>query len=49
MLEGVFHLHEQEARQVMTPTPALVTVNSDETVEIGAAPVHRVRAHAPAS
>jgi CBS domain containing-hemolysin-like protein len=22
MLEGVFHLHEQEARQVMTPTPA---------------------------
>ena len=33
MLEGVFHLHEQEARQVMTPTPALVTVNSDDTVE----------------
>src|SRR5919112_2862533 len=22
MLQGVFHLHEQEARQVMTPTPA---------------------------
>jgi CBS domain containing-hemolysin-like protein len=34
MLEGVFHLHEQEARQVMTPTPALVTVNSTDTVEI---------------
>jgi CBS domain containing-hemolysin-like protein len=33
MLEGVFHLHEQEARQVMTPTPALVTVNSGDTVE----------------
>jgi CBS domain containing-hemolysin-like protein len=33
MLEGVFHLHEQEARQVMTPTPALVTVNYDSTVE----------------
>ncbi len=35
MLEGVFHLHEQEARQVMTPTPALVTVNSTDTVETG--------------
>jgi CBS domain containing-hemolysin-like protein len=34
MLEGVFHLHEQEARQVMTPTPALVTVNSTDTVEV---------------
>jgi CBS domain containing-hemolysin-like protein len=33
MLEGVFHLHEQEARQIMTPTPALVTVNHDDTVE----------------
>jgi CBS domain containing-hemolysin-like protein len=33
MLAGVFHLHEQEARQVMTPTPALVTVNSTDTVE----------------
>jgi CBS domain containing-hemolysin-like protein len=32
MLHGVFHLHEQEARQVMTPTPAVVTVNVDETV-----------------
>ena len=26
MLSGVFHLHEQEARQVMTPIPAVVTV-----------------------
>ena len=33
MLKGVFHLHEQEARQVMTPTPAVVTVDSDDTVE----------------
>ena len=28
MLTGVFHLHEQEARQVMTPIPAVVTVDS---------------------
>ena len=27
MLVGVFHLHEQEARQVMTPIPAVVTVD----------------------
>jgi len=33
MLSGVFHLHEQEARQVMTPIPAVVTVNVDETAE----------------
>jgi CBS domain containing-hemolysin-like protein len=33
MLGGVFHLHEQEAREVMTPIPAVVTVNSSETVE----------------
>jgi CBS domain containing-hemolysin-like protein len=33
MLGGVFHLHEQEAREVMTPIPAVVTVNDDETVE----------------
>jgi len=33
MLGGVFHLHEQEAREVMTPIPAVVTVNSDEHVE----------------
>src|SRR5919197_3382917 len=33
MLSGVFHLHEQEAREVMTPIPAVVTVNATETVE----------------
>jgi CBS domain containing-hemolysin-like protein len=33
MLGGVFHLHEQEAREVMTPIPAVITVNADETVE----------------
>jgi magnesium and cobalt exporter, CNNM family len=33
MLGGVFHLHEQEAREVMTPIPAVVTVNADESVE----------------
>ncbi|HEX8857229.1 MAG TPA: hemolysin family protein [Thermoleophilaceae bacterium] len=33
MLRGVFHLHEQEARQVMTPIPAVVTVDVSETVE----------------
>jgi CBS domain containing-hemolysin-like protein len=33
MLQGVFHLHEQEARQVMTPTPAVVTVDTSEDVE----------------
>ena len=33
MLGGVFHLHEQEAREVMTPIPAVVTVNANETVE----------------
>jgi CBS domain containing-hemolysin-like protein len=32
MLTGVFHLHEQEARQVMTPIPAVVTVDLTETV-----------------
>ena len=32
MLGGVFHLHEQESREVMTPIPAVVTVNADETV-----------------
>ena len=30
MLQGVFHLHEQEARQVMTPIPAVVTVDTSE-------------------
>src|SRR4051794_9364740 len=33
MLGGVFHLHEQEAREVMTPIPAVVTVDSPESVE----------------
>ncbi len=33
MLTGVFHLHEQEARQVMTPIPAVVTIDVAETVE----------------
>jgi CBS domain containing-hemolysin-like protein len=33
MLTGVFHLHEQQARQVMTPAPAVVIVDVDEDVE----------------
>jgi CBS domain containing-hemolysin-like protein len=33
MLTGVFHLHEQEARQVMTPFPAVVTVDLSEDVQ----------------
>jgi CBS domain containing-hemolysin-like protein len=33
MLTGVFELHEQEARQVMTPIPAVVTVDTSEDVE----------------
>src|ERR687885_491095 len=33
MLSGVFHPHEQEARQVMTPIPAVVTVDTSEDVE----------------
>ena len=33
MLGGVFHLHEQEVREVMTPIPAVVTVNANQTVE----------------
>ncbi|WP_249010148.1 hemolysin family protein [Conexibacter sp. DBS9H8] len=32
MLSGVFDLHEQEARQVMTPIPAVVTVDVAATV-----------------
>jgi CBS domain containing-hemolysin-like protein len=35
MLRGVFHLHEQEARQVMTPIPAVVTVDVSENVRTG--------------
>ena len=30
MLSGVFHLHEQQARQVMTPIPAVVTIDTSE-------------------
>jgi magnesium and cobalt exporter, CNNM family len=33
MLSGVFHLHEQEAREVMTPIPAVVTIDASENVE----------------
>ena len=35
MLGGVFHLHEQEAREVMTPIPAVVTVDASATVSDG--------------
>ena len=33
MLSGVFHLHEQEARQVMTPIPAVVTADISDRPE----------------
>jgi CBS domain containing-hemolysin-like protein len=33
MLTGVFHLHEQEARQVMTPIPAVVKIDVSQDVE----------------
>ena len=33
MLTGVFHLHEQQARQVMTPAPAVIIVDVSENVE----------------
>jgi CBS domain containing-hemolysin-like protein len=33
MLTGVFHLHEQQARQVMTPIPAVVTLDVSADVE----------------
>ncbi len=33
MLSGVFHLHEQDVRKVMTPIPAVVTVDVSEDVE----------------
>jgi len=33
MLRGVFHLHEQEARQVMTSIPAVVTIDASQDVE----------------
>jgi CBS domain containing-hemolysin-like protein len=32
MLRGVFHLHEQEAREVMTPIPAVTTVDFSASV-----------------
>jgi CBS domain containing-hemolysin-like protein len=34
MLSGVFELHEQEVRQVMTPIPAVVTVDTSEGLEV---------------
>ena len=37
MLGGVFHLHEQEAREVMTPIPAVVTVDASANVSRRAA------------
>src|SRR3954451_17590215 len=33
MLSGVLHLHEQQARNVMTPIPAVVTVDVSEDVQ----------------
>jgi CBS domain containing-hemolysin-like protein len=33
MLTGVFHLHEQEVRQVMTPIPAVVKIDVSQDVE----------------
>ena len=48
MLTGVFHLHEQEARQVMTPIPAVVTVDASQDVETALRLVHLQRPHAPA-
>src|SRR3954465_9094369 len=33
MLSGGFHLHEQQARNVMTPIPAVVTVDVSEDVQ----------------
>src|SRR5215212_9420665 len=33
MLTGVFHLHEHQSRQVMTPAPAVITVDTSEDVE----------------
>ena len=46
MLTGVFHLHEQEARQVMTPIPAVVTIDISQDVRDGAAAVRLQRPHA---
>ena len=44
MLTGVFHLHEQEARQVMTPIPAVVTVDIVRGRRDGAAPLRLLAA-----
>jgi CBS domain containing-hemolysin-like protein len=33
MLSGVFHFHEQQVREVMTPIPAVVTVDASDDVE----------------
>jgi CBS domain containing-hemolysin-like protein len=33
MLSGVFHLHEQAAREVMTPIPAVITIDASDTAE----------------
>jgi CBS domain containing-hemolysin-like protein len=33
MLTGVFHLHEQQARQIMTPIPAVVTIDASQDVQ----------------
>ncbi len=46
MLAGVFHLHEQEARQVMTPIPAVVTATRPRRRNRAAA-LRRLRPHAP--
>ena len=46
MLTGVFHLHEQEARQVMTPFPAVVTVDTSEDVETALRRCVSLRPHA---
>ncbi len=34
MLSGVFELHENQARNVMTPIPAVVTIDVEDTVEV---------------
>ena len=46
MLTGVFHLHEQQARQVMTPAPAVVTVDVSENVETALRRCIALRPHA---
>ena len=46
MLTGVFHLHEQQARQVMTPAPAVVTVDLERERRDRAAALRLLRPHA---